>query len=121
MLITVGCVALFFLGMGVYALARPERVLTIFGTQVTTRDGRNEVRAVYGGYGVAMAAALAVALGDDGLRAGVFVCLALAMLGMALGRLCSAVIDRRASAVTALFGGIELAIAAVLWSYRGGA
>jgi hypothetical protein len=118
MLITVGGIAVFFLGMGVYALAWPERVLTIFGTQVTTRDGRNEVRAVYGGYGITMAAALAVALGDDGLRAGVFVCLALAMLGMALGRVCSAVIDGRASAVTTLFGSIELAIAVALWLYR---
>ena len=119
--ILVGSIALFFLAMGVYALARPERVLATFGTLVTTRDGRNEVRAVYGGYGITMAAALVIGLGDDGLRAGVFVCLALAMLGMALGRVYSAVADRGASAVTALFGGIELAIAAALWLYRGGA
>jgi hypothetical protein len=121
MSITIGVIACFFFGMGVYALVRPAGVLEIFGTPVTTADGRNEVRAVYGGYGLTMTAALAIAAMVDELRAGVFVCLALAMLGMALGRMCSAAIDREASLLTMFFGGVELAIAIVLWMQRAGA
>jgi len=118
MSITIGVVTFFFFGMGVFALVRPAGVLAIFGTAVTTADGRNEVRAVYGGYGLTMTAALGIAATVDELRAGVFVCLALAMLGMALGRVCSAAIDREASFITVLSGGVELAIALALWMQR---
>ena len=55
-------VAVFFLGMGIVALWRPALILGLFGTAVTTSEGRNEVRAVYGGYGVAMGVLLAGSL-----------------------------------------------------------
>lgn len=116
----IAVVALLFLGMGVYALITPAAVVAIFGTSVTTPDGRNEIRAVYGGFGIMMALALVVALRVGELRAGILVCLALALVGMALGRVCSAIIDRRASLLTTFIGGLELAGAVVLWMYRTG-
>ena len=44
--------ALFFLVMGIAALVAPARILAPFGVTVATADGRSEVRAVYGGFGV---------------------------------------------------------------------
>jgi hypothetical protein len=114
MSVIVGTVAAFFLWMGIVALARPARVLQIFGTAVTTADGRNEVRAVYGGYGIAMVGALLSTFAAPRLRPGIFFCLALAMLGMAAGRVCSIMIDRRAGFFPWLFMGTELVIAAAL-------
>ena len=88
-------VAIFFGGMGLLALARPERITATFGIPSLTCEGRNEVRAVYGGFGLAVAAMLALApstpLGD-GIRVGV----GIALLGMAGGRLAAALVERPA-------------------------
>ena len=46
-------VAAGFAAMGLLALARPADVLAQFGVSVETPEGRNEVRAVYGGFGLA--------------------------------------------------------------------
>ena len=43
-----------FIAMGVMALLRPAQVLAYFGLHNLTPDLRNEVRAVYGGFGVAL-------------------------------------------------------------------
>jgi len=107
-------VAAFFLGMGLVALCDPERVTSLFGTDELTIDGRNEVRAVYGGFGLAMAASLGVALATPALRAGVIACLAAALIGMAFGRVVSRVIDGSAGAHPRLFLGVELALSAML-------
>lgn len=88
-------VALGFGAMGVLALARPADVLAQFGVAVETADGRNEVRAVYGGFGLAVAAVLAVAaLGDPSTADGIVVAVAVSLLGMAAGRLLSAMRER---------------------------
>ena len=55
MSIAVGAVAVFFVLMGLMGLFTPERIQAPFGTTVQTVEGRNEVRAVYGGFGIAMA------------------------------------------------------------------
>lgn len=60
--------ALFMLGMGLCALVRPAFVVTFVGLVPSTADARNEVRAVYGGFGVAMAALLVFTSGDATLR-----------------------------------------------------
>jgi hypothetical protein len=84
-------VAVGFAAMGVVALLRPADVLAQFGVTVTTADGRNEVRAVYGGFGLAVAGLLAVAaLGDPSTADGIVVAVAFALIGMAAGRLLSA-------------------------------
>lgn len=88
-------VAVGFALMGAGALARPADVLGQFGVAVGTAEGRNEVRAVYGGFGLALAAVLAVAaLGDADIRDGVVLAAACALAGMAAGRLLSAALER---------------------------
>jgi hypothetical protein len=88
-------VAAGFAGMGLYALAVPARVLEMFGVTVQTPAGRNEVRAVYGGFGLAVGAMLAVAAAGSGLvQEGILVAVAFALVGMAAGRVVSAAMDR---------------------------
>jgi len=77
--------------MGLFALVRPAEVLAQFGVAVDTADGRNEARAVYGGFGLAVAAVLAVAaIGDPSTADGIVLAIAVSLLGMAAGRLLSA-------------------------------
>jgi hypothetical protein len=88
-------VAFGFAAMGVFALARPAEVLAQFAVTVETANGRNEVSAVYGGFGLAVAAMLAVAaLGDPTTADGIVVAVAVALAGMAAGRLLSALRER---------------------------
>jgi len=88
--------AVFFLGMGLYALAAPARMIQVFGITLPTRDSRSEVRAVYGGFGVAIAGVLTfAAFQPSPARTGIMITVGLALAGMALGRLVSAVIDGR--------------------------
>lgn len=94
--ITIAAVAVFFLGMGGYALAAPAALLRPFGVRVDSPESRSEVRAVYGGFGVAVAAVLTVAAIDvGGIRTGAVVAVGAALAGMALGRVVSRLLDRR--------------------------
>jgi len=86
-------VAAAFAAMGLMALTRPESILAYFGTRGLSRDGRNEVRAVYGGFGLAIAALLGVAQFHAAIRTGALLAVAVALLGMAAGRVLSALID----------------------------
>lgn len=88
--------AVFFLGMGVFALAAPATMLQPFAIALPQPKSRSEVRAVYGGYGVAMAAVLTAAAVDPGFhRSGIMITVGAALAGMAFGRLVSAVVDKR--------------------------
>ena len=120
--VAVWAVAAGFAAMGVYALAAPARVLALFGVRVDTPDGRNEVRAVYGGFGLAVAALLGVAAAGGGeARQGILVAIGIALAGMAAGRIVGGLADRPTSvfpvwtffAIEVIAGGILLAIA---WS-----
>jgi hypothetical protein len=87
-------VAAGFALMAAGALVRPRAVLAQFGVDAGTVEGRNEVRAVYGGFGLAVAAVLAVAaLGDPSTAEGIYVAVACALAGMAGGRIVSAVAE----------------------------
>jgi hypothetical protein len=109
-------VIVFFFGMGVVGLAAPERIGATFG-QVLTPAGRNEVRAVYGGFGVMMAVVLAWGLASPALRPGVFLTVAAALAGMALGRLVSAAVERPGAFYPAWFYFVfEAVTAAVLFA-----
>jgi hypothetical protein len=89
-------VGAFFLGMGLYALAAPAMMLRPFGFALGTDVQRAEVRAVYGGFGVAIAAVLGYAAASPGqLRTGVLITVGAALAGMAFGRLASAVLGDR--------------------------
>jgi hypothetical protein len=109
-------VAAGFAAMGLLALARPRDVLAQFGVATETVEGRNEVRAVYGGFGLAVAALLAVAaVGDPATAEGILVAVAFALAGMAGGRVVGAVVERPASAYPVwTYFAIEVAGAAAL-------
>jgi hypothetical protein len=115
-------VALGFTSMGVTALVRPNLVPAQFGTSAETSDARTEVRAVYGGFGVAMAVLLVVAaLQSDGMRDGVALTVGIALGGMAAGRLIGMAIERpRRWDPTTTFLIIEIVAAAALVAVAAG-
>ncbi|MHC9293233.1 DUF4345 family protein [Mycobacterium sp. LTG2003] len=89
-------VGVFFLGMGIYALAAPQAILRPFDYALKTAASRAEVRGVYGGFGLAIAATLAYAAVTPGeTRTGILITVGAALAGMALGRGVSAVFDER--------------------------
>ena len=106
--------AAFFLGMGLFAIVWPAGVARLFGTTGLTVAGRSEVRAVYGGFGVAVALVLAWSQRRPDLEAGIVVTVALSLAGMALGRLVSFVIDRKIGIVPVTFFVVEVLLAALL-------
>lgn len=92
--VVIAVVAVFFLGMGVYGLVAPASLIRPFGIVAGTAEARTEIRAVYGGFGVAVAGVLAVAAADaGGIRRGVVVAVAAALAGMALGRLVARAVE----------------------------
>ncbi|RJL36213.1 DUF4345 domain-containing protein [Bailinhaonella thermotolerans] len=91
-------VAVFFLGMGVFGLVAPAALIRPFGMAAGSAEARSEVRAVYGGFGVAVGGLLLTALaGAGGTRTGVVVTVAVALLGMAFGRLVGRAVERPAA------------------------
>ena len=106
--------AALFAVMGVGALVVPDRVTEQFGIPPLSIAGRNEVRAVYGGFGIAMAAMLIVASTSMDLRLGVGLTIGVALIGMAVGRLVSAVIDRSLPSRPLMYLVVELLAAAVI-------
>ncbi|MCQ4118706.1 DUF4345 family protein [Rhodococcus tibetensis] len=87
--------ALFFAGMGLYGLVMPARLVEPFGLTAASPTARAEVRAVYGGFGVAVAALLGFAAFDaQGVRSVVAVAVGVALVGMAAGRVVSGMVDR---------------------------
>lgn len=91
-------VGVFFLGMGLYALAAPAAILRPFDYDLRTSAARAEVRGVYGGFGVAIAGMLGYAAVTPGeVRTGILITVGAALAGMALGRAVSAVFDEGTS------------------------
>lgn len=76
-----------FAGMGALALAVPSAIPRMFGAQMPTAASRNEVRAVYGGFGIAVATLLAATAHDPTARTWVHRVAGVSLLGMAAGRL----------------------------------
>jgi ABC-type molybdate transport system permease subunit len=114
--IAVDLVIVFFVGMGLLALASPESISRINGTPTLTPAGRNEIRAVYGGFGLAVAAMVVLALCAPALRAGVLLAVAASLGGMAAGRLVAALIERPTTFYPSWFYfGVETAMAVTLW------
>jgi hypothetical protein len=114
----IGVIAVFFLGMGVYALAAPAALVRPFGIALGEPASRSEVRAVYGGFGLAIAGVLvyaAVANGD--LRKGVLIAVGAALAGMAFGRLAAALLgDRTAFYPNWFYCLVEAVAAAALFA-----
>ncbi|MFM9032958.1 MAG: DUF4345 domain-containing protein [Mycobacterium sp.] len=93
-LVVVIVMAVFFAGMGVFALARPAALIRPFGIMLPRPTSRAEVRAVYGGFGLAIAGVLIMAATGHPAREGILITVAAALGGMAFGRLVSGVVDR---------------------------
>ncbi|HUS23203.1 MAG TPA: DUF4345 family protein [Aeromicrobium sp.] len=118
--LAVAVVAIFFAAMGFAALVKPALIWAPFGVVPSTPGSRNEVRAVYGGFGIAVAVLLFIA---DGMaadfRAGVLVTIAIALLGMAAGRVVSALVEPKALlGFPGFFMVLEGALAALLLAAR---
>ena len=92
-LLVIALAGVFFACMGVFALARPAALIRPFGITLPIPESRAEVRAVYGGFGLAIAGVLALAAVDPALRDGILITVAAALGGMALGRVVSGVVD----------------------------
>lgn len=95
--VIVGIVAAFFAGMGLYALAAPQALVAPFRIELPTGTARTEVRAVYGGFGIGIAALLGVATTDPAAHGGEVLAVAVALYGMAGGRLIGRLFDRPAA------------------------
>lgn len=103
-------VAVFFFLMGVLGLVDPGRIAAMVGYGELNRAGANEARAVYGGFGLAVAALLWLSLSHPDLRPGVHATVALSLLGMAAGRLFSFIADREAGRFARLIFMVELSL-----------
>ncbi|WP_370327250.1 DUF4345 family protein [Euzebya sp.] len=97
-----------FAGMGLLGLVRPQAIGDLMGLAITTPTGRNEVRAVYGGFGLAVAGALV--RGDAGSRRDARRATGVAALGMAAGRVVDVLATRELRGPAA----VALAVEAVL-------
>jgi hypothetical protein len=92
----IAVIGMFFAGMGIYALAAPAALVRPFGITLGESASRSEVRAVYGGFGLAIAGVLAyAAVAGGGVRTGILITVGAALAGMAFGRIVSAVVDDR--------------------------
>jgi hypothetical protein len=92
--VIVAAAALFFLGMGVLALTSPATLVAPFGISLSGPEARLEVCAVYGGFGIAVAGLLGVAALDPAAHRGELLAVAVALFGMAGGRLLGRIRDR---------------------------
>lgn len=107
-------VAIFFLLMGLVAFAITERFGGYCGF-ATLPDGRNEIRAVYGGFGLAMGVLLFASLAmPDAVRSGILLTLAVGMFAMAAARIVSIFIDEMPGFFPGLFFIVEVLIGGAL-------
>lgn len=83
------CASAFFFGMGVVALLFPNWIAALFGTHELAAAARNEYRAVYGGFGVAVAVALNLIPVYTQYIAGAVLMSGAMVFGMAGGRVVS--------------------------------
>lgn len=106
-------IGVFFAGMGIYALAAPAAIIRPFGIALGEAASRSEVRAVYGGFGLAIAGVLTYAAVADGdVRTGILIAVGAALAGMAFGRVASAVLGDRTAFYPNWFYFIVEAVAA---------
>lgn len=105
--------AALFAVMGAAALVRPAAVFAPFGVAAATPDIRNEIRAVYGGFGLAMAALLGASLALPAFASGIRLTAGAALLGMAAGRMVGFAVER-AGRWPVTFAAVEVALGAAL-------
>ena len=95
MSVSILIIAFAFLGMGLTGLVKPAFIMKLVDGSAETINSRNEIRAVYGGFGVCLALLLfASPTLLPELTLGIYFAVGVALAGMALGRLISALIER---------------------------
>jgi len=104
-LIAIGAAS--YAGLGIVSFVKPDVVPAVVGFTAPSADARTEIRAVYGGLPLALAATLA-ASPTTGTAIGV------ATAGMAAGRAGSAYLERGLSPKMAGFMALEAAMAGAL-------
>jgi uncharacterized membrane protein len=93
--IQLSVVAFLFLVMAIGAFLNPRTYLVPFvGIAAETADARNEIQAVYGGFGVAIAVVLLLPIWMPVAKTGVIIAVAGALAGMAVGRIIAALRER---------------------------
>ena len=119
--ILVYTIAIFFLLMGLVGLVRPKSITDYFYVPEITSDMRNEIRAVYGGFGVAIFGLLIASTRIDSLRDGILITVAFSVLGMAAGRIISFIIERPKGPYPYIYFVGEIMMGAVLlYVYQSG-
>lgn len=83
-----------FIAMGIAALVSPRFIQSFFSIESDTADFRNEIRAVYGGFGIAIGGLLLAVIKYHELQLGVILTVMIATLGMAAGRIISLLFER---------------------------
>ena len=104
-----------FAAMGGVMLWKPEDLTRLTGVELSTVESRNEARAVYGGFGVAMALAMFIAMVYSPLSGGILLTSGLALIGMAAGRGYSAWLEMPANSLIWVFLGIESLLGLMLF------
>ncbi|MCB9669887.1 MAG: DUF4345 family protein [Alphaproteobacteria bacterium] len=106
-------VAVCFAVMGLVGLVSPATVLELTGSPGGSPFARNEVRAVYGGIGLAVAVALLVTRGTEGGEA-VRWAVGLLCFGMGMSRGVGLVVDWPGVYLPFVYLALELSGAAIL-------
>jgi hypothetical protein len=108
--------AAIYAAIGAVGLARPASVPALFGGAAGTPAARTEIRAVYGGFLLALAGTiLAASRAPARIRTGLLASAAAASAGMALGRTAGALAERELSPwPTGAFLAIEAGLAGAL-------
>lgn len=108
--------ALFFGAIGVSAMTRPRNLLQGFSIEAHEPESRNEIRAVYGGFPIVAAALLIFSLTRPDLSDGILISLASSSAGLAIGRIVSALVDRKLGRDPAIYIVLELIVALMIAS-----
>jgi len=85
---------IFFLVMGICSIIRPNSIVSFVELIPQTVNARNEVRAVYGGFGIAISILLVLAAYNENIKMGILLTVAGSLVGMASGRIISMFIER---------------------------
>lgn len=93
---TIGIIvnAVFFFCMRVSAIVRPRSVVSFVPSEPETIDACNEVRAVCGGFGVAVSLRQIFTAKNEAIKLGATLAVAASLFGMAIGRVSSLFLER---------------------------
>ncbi len=93
--VTTSAVGLFFFVTGCMALVNPQKVVGMFGATAETKESRAEVRAVYGGFGVALGGCIfSLRWWPPEQARGAVLALAILVAGTGIGRILGGIVDK---------------------------